>query len=64
MGSLTLPEGDEGLLEKTQRILPEDVDLVFRRGTWDVPAVIFPWLARLGDIGVSEMDHVFNMDWD
>jgi phosphoribosylformylglycinamidine cyclo-ligase len=49
-----------GLLENTERILPPNVDLVFQRGTWDVPAV-FPWLAKLGDIATSEMEHVFNM---
>ncbi|MDZ4849199.1 MAG: phosphoribosylformylglycinamidine cyclo-ligase [Pirellulaceae bacterium] len=49
-----------GLLENTQRILPNDVDLVFRRGSWDMPAV-FPWLAKLGSIPQSEMDQVFNM---
>jgi phosphoribosylformylglycinamidine cyclo-ligase len=49
-----------GLLENTERILPPDVDLVFRRGTWEVPA-IFPWLQKLGDIPADEMDHVFNM---
>ncbi len=49
-----------GLLENTQRILPSDVDLVFQRGSWDIPAV-FPWLAKLGSIPQNEMDHVFNM---
>ena len=49
-----------GLLENTQRILPADVDLVFHRESWDIPAV-FPWLAKLGSIPQNEMDHVFNM---
>jgi phosphoribosylformylglycinamidine cyclo-ligase len=49
-----------GLLENTERILPPHVDLVFDRGTWDVPAV-FPWLAQLGQIEPKEMEHVFNM---
>lgn len=49
-----------GLLENTQRILPSDVDLVFNRGSWDIPAV-FPWLAKLGMIPPAEMDQVFNM---
>jgi phosphoribosylformylglycinamidine cyclo-ligase len=49
-----------GLLENTERILPADVDLVFRRGSWDVPP-IFDWLAALGEIPAAEMDHVFNM---
>jgi phosphoribosylformylglycinamidine cyclo-ligase len=49
-----------GLLENTERILPKNVDLVFHRGTWEVPAV-FHWIARLGQIEQNEMDHVFNM---
>lgn len=49
-----------GLLENTERILPTDVDLVFERGSWDVPPV-FPWIAKLGDIAPTEMEHVFNM---
>lgn len=48
-----------GLLENTERILPPNVDLVFERGAWEVPA-IFPWLAKLGNIPADEMDHVFN----
>lgn len=49
-----------GLLENTQRILPGDVDLVFQRDSWDIPAV-FPWMAKLGSISQNEMDQVFNM---
>ncbi len=49
-----------GLLENTQRILPDDVDLVFRRDSWEILPV-FPWLAKLGGIPQNEMDHVFNM---
>jgi phosphoribosylformylglycinamidine cyclo-ligase len=49
-----------GLLENTERILPSDVDLVFERGSWQMPPV-FPWIAALGDIAPSEMEHVFNM---
>lgn len=49
-----------GLLENTERILPEDVDLVFDRGSWKVPPV-FPWLQQLGKVSSDEMDHVFNM---
>lgn len=49
-----------GLLENTERILPSDVDLVFERGTWEVPT-LFPWMAKLGDIPADEMEHVFNM---
>jgi phosphoribosylformylglycinamidine cyclo-ligase len=49
-----------GLLENTERILPSHVDLVYERGTWNVPPV-FPWLQRLGQIEQHEMEHVFNM---
>ena len=49
-----------GLLENTERILPPSVDLVFRRGSWPVLPV-FEWIAKLGDIASSEMEHVFNM---
>jgi phosphoribosylformylglycinamidine cyclo-ligase len=49
-----------GLLENTERILPDNVDLVFERGTWEVPS-IFPWLSKLGNIPQPEMDNVFNM---
>lgn len=49
-----------GLLENTQRILHPKVDLVFQRGSWEVPKV-FPWVQKLGQINPEEMDHVFNM---
>jgi phosphoribosylformylglycinamidine cyclo-ligase len=49
-----------GLLENTERILPPDVDLVFEKYCWKVPAV-FPWIQRLGDIAEDEMFRVFNM---
>ena len=49
-----------GLLENTERILPPNVDLVFRRGSWPVLPV-FDWIAKLGDVASSEMEHVFNM---
>lgn len=49
-----------GLLENTERILPPGVDLVFERGSWDVPPV-FTWLQKLGQISADEMTHVFNM---
>lgn len=49
-----------GLLENTERILPDDIDLVFERGSWEIPAV-FPWIQRLGEIPDDEMTHVFNM---
>ncbi len=49
-----------GLLENTQRILPDNVDLVFDKGSWEVPPV-FGWLQALGDIPDDEMARVFNM---
>ena len=49
-----------GLLENSQRILPAHVDLLFDRGSWEIPPV-FPWLQRLGQIEQSEMEQVFNM---
>jgi len=49
-----------GLLENTERILPPTVDLVFQRGTWPILPV-FNWIAKLGDIASTEMEHVFNM---
>ncbi|MEQ1825334.1 MAG: phosphoribosylformylglycinamidine cyclo-ligase [Pirellula sp.] len=49
-----------GLLENTERILPPNVDLVFQRDSWNVLPV-FKWIARLGQIDLIEMEHVFNM---
>lgn len=49
-----------GLLENTERILPPHVDLVFEKGTWDIPPV-FTWLQKLGNVPEDEMYHVFNM---
>lgn len=49
-----------GLLENTERILPPNVDLVFERNAWEVPAV-FPWVQKLGEIDPDEMAHIFNM---
>jgi phosphoribosylformylglycinamidine cyclo-ligase len=49
-----------GLLENSQRILHPKVDLVFERGSWEVPKM-FSWVQRLGQIDQAEMDNVFNM---
>jgi phosphoribosylformylglycinamidine cyclo-ligase len=49
-----------GLLENTERILPPSVDLIFQRGSWPVLPV-FRWIAELGGVETSEMEHVFNM---
>jgi len=49
-----------GLHENLERILPEGIQLVIDRGSWNVPQV-FGWLARLGEVEPDEMDRVFNM---
>ncbi|MEM8732681.1 MAG: phosphoribosylformylglycinamidine cyclo-ligase [Planctomycetota bacterium] len=49
-----------GLLENTQRILKTPVDLVFEKGSWEIPAV-FPWIQGLGEVPEDEMYKVFNM---
>jgi phosphoribosylformylglycinamidine cyclo-ligase len=49
-----------GLAENLGRIVPERVQVVIDRGSWEVPAV-FPWIQGLGGIAAAEMDRVFNM---
>lgn len=49
-----------GLLENTERILPNNVNLIFDKSTWQVPA-LFRWLQELGEVPDEEMFHVFNM---
>lgn len=49
-----------GLLENSERILHPKVDLVFERGSWEIPKV-FSWVQKLGQIAPEEMDNVFNM---
>jgi phosphoribosylformylglycinamidine cyclo-ligase len=49
-----------GLAENLARIVPERVQVVIDRGSWDVPAV-FPWIQGLGGVDPAEMDRVFNM---
>jgi phosphoribosylformylglycinamidine cyclo-ligase len=49
-----------GLHENLERILPDGVQAVIRRGSWPVPAV-FTWLQNLGEVEQAEMDQVFNM---
>jgi phosphoribosylformylglycinamidine cyclo-ligase len=49
-----------GLLENTERILPEGVCGVIQRDSWPVPP-IFRWLQQLGEVDQAEMDQVFNM---
>ena len=49
-----------GLVENLARIVPDHVQIVLERGSWQVPGV-FPWVQRLGRIAADEMDRVFNM---
>jgi phosphoribosylformylglycinamidine cyclo-ligase len=49
-----------GLHENLERIVPEGVQVVIRRGSWPIPP-IFTWLQRQGDVEQAEMDQVFNM---
>lgn len=49
-----------GLVENLARIVPNTVQVVLERGSWDVPAV-FPWVQSLGGIAADEMERVFNM---
>ncbi len=49
-----------GLAENLARIVPEGVQVVIDRGSWDVPPV-FPWIQGLGQVAADEMDRVFNM---
>ena len=49
-----------GLVENLARIVPDNVQVVLERGSWQVPGV-FPWVQTLGRIDAAEMDRVFNM---
>lgn len=49
-----------GLQENLERILPKNVDVELKKGSWpDLP--VFPWLQQLGEIEDEEMARVFNM---
>lgn len=48
-----------GLVDNIPRILPAGCEVVLKRGTWPLPAIL-PWLQRLGNIEQAEMDRVFN----
>ena len=49
-----------GLLENIPRILPEDVSVEIRRGTWtELP--VFGLMQKLGNVETSEMFRAFNM---
>jgi phosphoribosylformylglycinamidine cyclo-ligase len=49
-----------GLAENLARIVPDTVQVVLERGSWNVPPV-FPWVQSLGGIAADEMERVFNM---
>lgn len=49
-----------GLVDNVPRILPENVDAVFDRSTWETPA-IFQFIEEAGQVDHEEMYRVFNM---
>ncbi|HEY6928561.1 MAG TPA: phosphoribosylformylglycinamidine cyclo-ligase [Thermoanaerobaculia bacterium] len=49
-----------GFYDNIPRVLPEDVDVVIRAGSWEV-LPIFDLLARQGEVSFEEMHRVFNM---
>lgn len=49
-----------GLVDNVPRILPNNVDAVFDRSTWKVPA-IFNFIEQAGGVDHEEMFRVFNM---
>lgn len=49
-----------GFLENIPRILPENVAVEIKRGTWNVPSV-FGLMQKLGNVADSEMFRTFNM---
>ena len=49
-----------GLHENLERIVPASCRVLIDHDSWPVP-LVFPWLQRLGQIAVAEMEHVFNM---
>jgi phosphoribosylformylglycinamidine cyclo-ligase len=49
-----------GIAENLARVVPEGVQVVIERGSWEVPAV-FPWIQSLGNVADAEMERVFNM---
>lgn len=49
-----------GLYDNVPRVLPETVDAVFDRATWETPAV-FKFIEEAGKVDHEEMYRVFNM---
>jgi phosphoribosylformylglycinamidine cyclo-ligase len=48
-----------GLVENIPRVLPENVQAVIHRESWQMPA-LFEWLASAGKVDAQEMYRVFN----
>lgn len=48
-----------GLVENIPRVLPENVQAVLYRDTWQMPA-LFDWLQKIGGVADDEMHRVFN----
>ncbi len=49
-----------GLVENTERVLPENCRLVIHENSWPMPAV-YQWFRSLGQVSGDEMARVFNM---
>lgn len=49
-----------GLVDNVPRILPDNVNAVFDRATWETPA-LFKFIEEAGDVDHEEMYRVFNM---
>ncbi|MBI5368888.1 MAG: phosphoribosylformylglycinamidine cyclo-ligase [Planctomycetes bacterium] len=49
-----------GLIENVPRVLPENVNVEIKLGSWEMPPV-FPWLEREGNLDATEMRRVFNL---
>lgn len=49
-----------GLIENTERVLPDNCRLVIHENSWPMPAV-YQWFKSLGQVKPDEMAHVFNM---
>jgi len=49
-----------GLHDNTKRCLPDTVDAVFERGSWEIPG-LFQWLVEGGGLPDSESYRAFNM---
>ena len=48
-----------GLVENVPRVLPENVRVILRRDSWEMPE-LFRWLQMKGGVAYTEMIRVFN----